>query len=120
MPEIEQTSDMGRQVVGKVFIIYGTVKAISPKGKEWVLSEDYSGISIQLDGILPIQLHLGRMADIIIDEDVYAGVTPELVIEASADPKQIQEVLFAGDRSIAPGATAGRCVMRKDSELYAA
>ena len=72
------------QPVGKAFIVYGTVKAITPGGLERVLTPNspiYANdrIVTGADGSISIhftngadQLDLGRMSDVAVDEDVYA------------------------------------------------
>ena len=72
------------QPVGKAFIVYGTVKAISPGGLERVLAPNslvYANdrIVTGADGSVSIhftngaaQLDLGRMSNVAVDEDVYA------------------------------------------------
>jgi len=107
------------QAVGKAFIIYGKVKAVSEDGATRVLSvnspifafdriitEGDGSVSIMLDGPPPTQLDIGRMSDIVIDEDVYAGVAPEDVAEATADAEQIQQALLEGGEEIELEATA--------------
>src|SRR4030042_5013160 len=89
-------SGTGNQVIGKVFIIYGTVKAVAPDGtvrilapnspifaNEKIITESDGSISIMLDGPPPTQLDLGRMTEIVLDEDVYAGATPAAVTDAT-------------------------------------
>ncbi|MFO8113473.1 MAG: hypothetical protein R6T92_13295 [Desulfosalsimonadaceae bacterium] len=76
----------GSQIIGKVIILYGTVKAIAADGTERILgpnSDVYANerivtdsggsVSIMLNGPPPTQLDLGRMSDVLLDEDVYAG-----------------------------------------------
>jgi len=114
-----QASTTGNQVVGKVFIIYGTVKAISPDGVvrtlaanspifayDRIVTESDGSIAIMLDGTPPTQLDIGRMSDITIDEDVFAGVTPETATESTADVEQIQQALLSGDQPLDLEATA--------------
>ena len=59
-----------------------------------------------LDGTPPTQLDVGRMSDIVIDEDVYAGASPEDVAEATAEAEQIQQALLEGEGEIELDATA--------------
>jgi len=109
----------GNQVVGKVFILYGTVKAVSPDGTvrvlapnspiyadDRIITESDGSVSLQFDGPPVTQLDLGRMTEIVIDEDVYAGVAPEVVSEAAAEAEQIQQSLLEGDQPIELEATA--------------
>ncbi|RPJ16650.1 MAG: retention module-containing protein, partial [Desulfobacteraceae bacterium] len=109
----------GNQGVGKVFILYGTVKAVAPDGTARILAPNSpifaddriitgadGSITIQFDGPPVTQLDLGRMTEIVIDENVYGGVAPEVVTEAAADADKIQEALLAGDEEIDLEATA--------------
>ena len=109
----------GNQVVGKVFIIYGTVKAVAPDGtvrilapnspvfaNDKIITDSDGSISIMLDGPPPTQLDLGRLTEIVLDEDVYAGATPGAVAEATAEAQQVQEALLQGDQPIELEATA--------------
>ena len=94
MAKIAKAAGTENQVVGKVFILYGTVQAVSPDGTvrvlapnspiyadEHIITGSDGSVSIQFDGPPVTQLDLGRMTEIVIDEDVYAGVTPEAVSE---------------------------------------
>ncbi|MBA4385432.1 MAG: hypothetical protein C0410_11900, partial [Anaerolinea sp.] len=112
-------SGAGNQVIGKVFILYGTVKAVAPDGTmrilapnspvfadETIITESDGSASIMLDGPPPTQLDLGRMTEIVLDEDVYAGVSSEVVAEATADAQKIQEALLQGDQPIILDETA--------------
>jgi len=107
------------QVVGKVFILYGTVKAVSPDGTvrvlapnspiyadDRIITESDGSVSLQFDGPPVTQLDLGRMTEIVIDEDVYAGVAPEVVSEAAAEAEQVQQSLLEKDQPIELEATA--------------
>jgi hypothetical protein len=112
MADIENTqgTETGNQVIGKVSILYGTVRAISSDGTTRVLAlnspvyaddriitESDGSVSIVLDDPAQTQLDIGRMSDIILDEDVYGGAAPEDVAEAAAEIEEIQEALLAGD-----------------------
>ena len=111
MADIANTpgTETGNQVIGKVSILYGTVKAISPDGTvrildlnspvyadDRIITESDGNLSIVLDDPAQTQLDIGRMSDIILDEDVYGGVTPEDVAEAAAEIEEIQQALLAG------------------------
>ena len=73
------------QPIGKAFIIYGTVKAVSPSGVERILGPNspiYANDRIVTgpDGSISIvfadnqaHLDLGRMSDVLVDEDVFGG-----------------------------------------------
>jgi Ca2+-binding RTX toxin-like protein len=73
---------------------------------ERIVTEADGIVSIQFDGPPVTQLDLGRMTEIVINEDVYGGVAPEVVTEAAADADKIQEALLAGDEEIDLEATA--------------
>ena len=107
------------QVIGKVFIIYGTVKAVSPDGTvrllapnspvfadDKIITESDGSVSIMLDTQPPTQLDLGRMTEMVLDEDVYGGVAPQAATEATAEAQQIQEALLQGEQPIDLEATA--------------
>ncbi|MBM9538126.1 retention module-containing protein [Desulfobulbus alkaliphilus] len=81
--------------IGTAFIVYGTVKAIAPDGTERILTPNspiHAGERLVTgpDGSISVlfpdqdgQLDLGRMSDVLIDEDIFAGVdqgaTPDVV-----------------------------------------
>ena len=113
------TSEVGHQVTGKVAILYGTVKAISPDGTvrilqlnslvfadDRIITGDDGSISIVFDTPTHIQLDLGRVSDVVIDEDVYGVVSPGVSAEASAEKEAIQKALLAGDQPLELDATA--------------
>ena len=112
----------GNQVVGKVIILYGTVKAISPDGavrllapnspifaNDRIVTESDGSVSIMMDGVPPSQIDLGRMSNVAIDEDVYAGTAPVAPSDAAAQAEQIQQAILAGDQPIdfEPAAAGG-------------
>ncbi|MFH0882040.1 MAG: retention module-containing protein, partial [bacterium] len=99
--------------------IYGTVKAVAPDGTvrvlapnspvfadEKIITDSDGSVSIMLDGPPPTQLDLGRMTEMVLDQDVYAGATPEAVTESTAEAEKIQEALLQGDQPIELEATA--------------
>ena len=103
----------GNEVVGKVVILYGTVKAISPDGtvrllmpnspifaNDRIVTESDGNVSIIFDGSPPSQMDLGRMSSVVVDEDVYAGVSPSIASDAAAEAEEIQKALMAGDMPI--------------------
>ncbi len=109
----------GNQIIGKAFILHGTVKAVAPDGTvrvlgpnsviyadERIITESDGSVSIMLDGPPPGQIDIGRMSDVLLNEDVYAGATPEVVTDAAADAERIQEALTSGDQPIELDATA--------------
>ena len=73
------------QPIGKAFIVYGTVKAVSAAGIERILTPNsvvYANerIVTGTDGSISItlaanngHLELGRMSDVLMDEDIYGG-----------------------------------------------
>ncbi|MFA7684911.1 MAG: retention module-containing protein, partial [Syntrophales bacterium] len=103
--------------VGKVVILYGTVKAVSPDGtiriltpnsqvfaNDLIITESDGSVSIILAGPPPTHLDLGRMSQIVLDEDVYGGAGA--AADAAAEADQIQQALLAGDEPIEPEAPA--------------
>jgi len=101
----------GNQVVGRVLKLSGTVKAISPDGtmrvltlnspvhaNDRIVTESDSTASLQFDGPPVTHLDLGKATNILIDEEVYAGIVPEAVPEAV--PEVVSEA--------APGAKRGQ------------
>jgi VCBS repeat-containing protein len=109
----------GSHPIGKVFILQGTAKAVATDGAvrvlgpnsiiyadERIITESDGAVSIMLDGPPPAQIDLGRMSDVLLNEDVYAGATPEVVKDASTDADKIQEALAQGDQPIELDATA--------------
>src|SRR4030042_1212449 len=119
MAKTASTAGTGNQVIGKVFIIYGTVKALAPDGtvrilapnspifaNDKIITESDGSISIMLDGPPATQIDLGRITEIVLDEDVYAGAAPEVVTEATAEAEKIQEALLQGEQPIELEATA--------------
>ncbi|MCE5264166.1 MAG: retention module-containing protein [Deltaproteobacteria bacterium] len=106
-------------VVGKVFILYGTVQAVSPDGTvrllapnspifadDHVITGGDGSVSIQFAGPPVTQLDLGRMTEIVVDQDVYAAATPEAISESTADADQVNQTLLEGDQTIELEATA--------------
>lgn len=73
------------QSIGKAFIVYGTVKAVSPAGVERMLTPNspvyaHERVVTGPDGSISIaladhhgHLDLGRMSDVLLDDDVYGG-----------------------------------------------
>ncbi len=121
MAEIKNspTSEVGHKAIGKVAILYGNVKAISPDGivrilkvnsmifaDDRIITGDDGSLSIVMNTFPPTQLDLGRVSDIVVDEDVYGAISPAVTAEASAEQKAIQDALLAGDQPIELEATA--------------
>ena len=107
------TAATQNQVIGKVIILYGTVKAISPDGavrilapnspvfaNDRIVTESDGNVSIVIDGAHPTQMDLGRMSNVMIDEDVYGGVTPGVISDVKAEVEQIQQALMTGEMPI--------------------
>ncbi len=108
-------------VKGKVAILSGTVKAVSPEGVVRVLTVNSliyaddkiitgpdGSVSIVFDSAPPTQLDLGRMSEVQITEDVYGGghVSPAAAADAAAEQEAIQTALLQGDQPIQLDATA--------------
>ncbi|MFH2011127.1 MAG: retention module-containing protein [Pseudomonadota bacterium] len=107
---LTQGNIMESQAVGRVSVIHGTVRAISQDGTSRVLTinspiyafdeiitESDGSVSILLLGTPVTHLDLGRMSDVVIDEDIYGGVTPTDVAEATAEAEKIQQALTTGE-----------------------
>jgi hypothetical protein len=101
------TMETGNQPIGSVAILYGNAKAISIDGTERILSPNspvfaYDRIITESDGRVSIiindpaasQIDIGRMSHIIIDEDIFAGVTEEDIAASTAESQEIQEALL--------------------------
>lgn len=101
---------MAAQSIGKVVIVYGTVKAVSSAGVERVLTPNspvYANerIVTGTDGSVSllfteqnVHLDLGRMSEVVLDEDVYAdGSGQYSVAEGAVDVAAMQAALEAGD-----------------------
>jgi len=99
-----KTTGSGSQVVGRVVIIYDNAKAISPDGMERLLSvespifandrivtESDGKVSIVINDDVHTQIDLGTMSNVMIDEDIFGGVSPEEITEATAEVEQVQE-----------------------------
>ncbi|MDH3328464.1 MAG: retention module-containing protein, partial [Desulfobulbaceae bacterium] len=104
-----QTGGSGNQPVGKVVILYGTVKAIATDGTERVLAPNspiFMGDHIITgpDGMVSVvfdadgtQLDLGRMSDAFVDQDVFGGVPAEAAQDMAAEVADIQQALVEGN-----------------------
>ncbi|NQS71104.1 MAG: retention module-containing protein, partial [Desulfobulbaceae bacterium] len=101
---------MAAQAIGKVVIVYGTVKAVSSAGVERILTPNspvYANerIVTGTDGSVSflfteqnVHLDLGRMSEVVLDEDVYAdGSGQYSVAEGAVDVAAMQAALEAGD-----------------------
>jgi hypothetical protein len=109
-PAAEKTTEPGTQPVGSVVIINDKAKAISPDGTERLLAvespifaqdriitEGNGRVSIVIDDNVQTQIDLDGRNDIIIDEDIFGGVSSELVAQASAGVEQVHEVFIIQD-----------------------
>jgi hypothetical protein len=96
------------QAIGKVTILYGTVKAVSPDGNvrvlalnntvfanDTIITESDGMVSIIFDDPAQTQLDLGRMSEVALDEDVYSGAAPADIEEIAAEIEEIQEAILA-------------------------
>jgi hypothetical protein len=93
------------QPIGKAFIVHGLVKAVSPEGGERILvpnSPIYAGdrIITGSDGSIAVafneqqeQLFLGRMTDVLVDEDIYGNIDQEGIASMVAQLEDIQAAL---------------------------
>ena len=110
---------MSTQVVGKAFIVYGTVKAESSDGlvrqlapndpiyaDDRIITNDGSSISIQFNGEGVTQLDLGRMTNMVIDHDVYGSVVIGDNTDITAQVTDIQKSILDGSGDIQLDATA--------------
>lgn len=91
--------------IGKVFIVYGTVKAVSPAGVERILTPNspiyaHERIVTGPDGSISValtdqqgHLDLGRMSDVLLDGDVYGAGGHEGTTDAVAQVEDIQAAL---------------------------
>ena len=106
---LTQNSGDGVQPVGKVVILYGTVKAVATDGTERVLAPNspiFFGdhvitgpdgmVSIIFDAVLT-QLDLGRMSDAFIDQDVLGGEYAAAAEDIAGEVADIQQALVEGD-----------------------
>ncbi|MCK5193338.1 MAG: retention module-containing protein, partial [Desulfobulbaceae bacterium] len=105
--QVLESSTVSQEPVGKVFIVYGTAKVISSDGttralapnsaiyaQDRILTESDGRLSIVFNDSTNSQLNLGRMSDIVIDEDVYNTDTADLA-EVTSEVEEIQEALLA-------------------------
>ncbi|MDD3082974.1 MAG: hypothetical protein PHW17_12225, partial [Desulfobacterales bacterium] len=108
----------GNQIIGKVVVLYGTVKAVAPDGTvrvlgpnslvyagERIITESDGSVSIVLNDPSAGQIDLGRMSDVLLTEDVYAGAEPDEVTDAVAQAEQVEKAVEA-DEDIELDATA--------------
>ena len=129
LSESTEDTSMAEQSIGKVVIVYGTVKAESIEGVERVLGPNSpiflnDRINTGPDGAISIvfsdpantQLDLGRMTDMVIDNSVIGAEEVNLE-EVTAEVEAIQQALESGDEidiaETAAGPTAGGCRRRR-------
>nr|MBC8319020.1 retention module-containing protein [Candidatus Desulfobia pelagia] len=106
---ITDSSSAIQEPVGKVFIVYGTAKVISSDGttralspnspiyaQDRLLTESDGRVSIVFNNPLNPQLNIGRMSDIVIDEDIYNAEAVDLS-EVASEIEEIQEALLSED-----------------------
>ncbi|KAB2889650.1 MAG: retention module-containing protein, partial [Desulfobulbaceae bacterium] len=96
--------------VGKVFVIFGEVKAIAPDGTvrllapnnpvfadERVVTGGDGRISITFNDTEQTVLTLGRSTDVVINEDVYGQEPPDDFSDVAGEVADIQQALEEGD-----------------------
>lgn len=99
----------GIQQIGTTLVAYGTVQAQfedngvrvietnSPVFLNDRITTDAQGmITIVFNDTDATQLDLDRMANVLLNEDVFQGGTPAEIGDAAAEAEQIQEVLLTG------------------------
>ena len=136
MDSTEKATVTDNQVVGIVIIKYGNVMAISPDGMERLLSvespifafdriitESDGKVSIVINDDVHTQFDLGAMIDVMIDEDIFGGISPEEIAEATAEVEQVQDAFFIEDIDLTaeaelPAASGGRTVANFDSVTH--
>ena len=100
----ENTTGSDSQAIGSVVILYDNAKAISADGMERLLSvgspiyandrivtESDGKVSILINDDAHTQIDLGTKSNVMIDEDIFGGVSPEEIAEVTAKVEQIQE-----------------------------
>ena len=100
------------KVIGRVFSLYGKVRAIAPDGTVRVLLVDTpvfamerivtggdGGVAIVFDGQPPVRIDIGGMSEVILDEDVCGGVGVTDVADAAAAAEEVQAMLEGGGGS---------------------
>jgi hypothetical protein len=73
-----------------------------------IVTESDGKVSIVINDDVHTQIDLGTMSNVMIDEDIFGGVSPEEITEATAKVEQVQEsFLVEGvDLSVVPEAPA--------------
>jgi len=106
----EKTTGTDSYEVGRVAYIYDDVKAVSADGMERQLSiesaifahdriiiEGYNRVSIVIHDDSQTQIDLVGMNDVIIDEDIFGGVSSEEIAGAAAEVEEVQKAFFIQD-----------------------
>ena len=109
------------QTIGRVIVIYDKVYAVSADGMERLLTigspvfaydrivtEDDGRVSILINDADQSQIDLDKRSELLIDEDIFGGVSSEEIAGAVAEVEQVQETfLIEGvDLTIEPAAAA--------------
>ncbi len=101
------TSENTVQTVGRVVVLFDNAKAISPDGMERnlsvgspvfandsIITQGEGRISIFIDDSDKTQIDLESKSEILIDEDIFGGVSAEEIAGATAGIEQVQEAFF--------------------------
>ena len=109
----------GQEAIGKVVILQGqaqatavdgAVRTLSPNSvvfaNDHIVTGSDGSLSLFIAGNPPTQLDIGRMANITLDEDVYAPVSVTPPTDVMAEVASLQEVLFRGESPTEMEATA--------------
>ena len=107
MTAAEKHMETESQTVGKVADIYDKVYAVSADGEERLLTMDdpifaYDRIVTEEDGRVSIvmndaehtQIDLANKSEVLIDEDIFGGVSSEEIAGAAAEVEQVQEAFL--------------------------
>ncbi|MEN8189912.1 MAG: hypothetical protein ABFS19_08700, partial [Thermodesulfobacteriota bacterium] len=114
------------QPIGKAIIVTGTVHVQSADGtsirilslndpvfaNETIITSEDGMVSIVFDDAAGTRLDLGRLSQMVLDEDVYMAETPVEMSDVIAEVEQLQEALLSDeldpsqdiDATAAPGA----------------
>jgi len=107
---MNQNISSNNQSIGTASVVHGTVEARSADNSvrvlqanspvyfnDRIITGNNGMISIVFGDAAQTQLDLGRMSDVLLNEDVFQGPSPAEFSEAAAEVEQIQEALVAGD-----------------------
>lgn len=110
MTSAENITETGSQEIGRVAIIYADVKAISADGMERqlavnspvfaydrIITEGHAKVSIVIHDDAHTQIDLGGRCDVIIDEDIFGGVSSEEIAGVAAEVQDLREAFFIQD-----------------------